>query len=107
VAEIKKFPTAPNHEEITAIDKEMNEFWDDQQIALDHHQRWYLNQIATTAPLLRQRKSARKLLDETIWLFTSKVLSLPPTREGDENATVTITYKPGQGRAIKHERRSD
>lgn len=107
MAEIKKFPTPRNHEEVSSIDEEINEFWDDQELALDQHQRWYLKQIATTAPLLRQRRSARKLLDETIWLFSSKVLGLPPTRQGDENATVTITYKPGQGRAIKHERCSD
>ncbi len=77
--------------EEVAINKELYEFRSDPELMLDKHQRWYLNMIACDAPRTHQRQLARKMLDESLWLFSSKCLDLPPTRQGEEKSVVEIT----------------
>jgi|21_taG_2_1085346.scaffolds.fasta_scaffold34008_4 hypothetical protein len=88
-----------------AVNKELAEFKKNPELMLDEHQRWYLNMIAYDAPTRRQRRQARKMLDETIWRFSSKCLDLPATRQGNEEFVVTISCDVDTATTVPYDRK--
>ena len=103
-AQVLQFNKAKTTEEF-AVDRELTEFKENPDMMLEKHQRWYLNMLACDAPTARQRRRARKMLDETVWLFSSKCLGLPPTRQGDEESVVTISYDMDTATTVAYDRK--